>query len=341
LSPQSKAGTGAAGIAFITGVSGQDGSYLAESLLSRGWEVHGLVRHVPAAPHNNEGETAVEGVEYHAGDLSQPHELSSVLESIKPDRVFNLGGISSVYQSWQRPYETALVSGAAVVSMLEATWQLQQATGKEVRFLQASSAELFGEAKSSPQNETTPIRPVSPYGAAKAFAHHAVSVYRGRGMFAASAILYNHESIRRPAQFVTRKITAGAAAIAAGKLDKLSLGNLAAVRDWGWAPDFVDAMERIINAAAPDDFVVATGISHSVQDFVGAAFAAAGIENWRAVVELDESLARPSDAAEMRGDITKISSELGWRPSMDFESLVAAMVRNDEALLTRGEAPRL
>ncbi|WP_306630671.1 GDP-mannose 4,6-dehydratase [Arthrobacter sp. B1I2] len=321
-------------------MTGQDGSYLAESLLSQGWAVHGLARHAPAHPHINEGETLVEGVQYHVGDLSRPDEVGSILKSVQPDLVFNLGGISSVYQSWQQPYETALVSGASVVSMLEATWQLQQESGKEIRFLQASSAELFGEAKSTPQNEMTPISPVSPYGAAKAFAHHAVSVYRGRGMFAASAILYNHESLRRPAKFVTRKITAGAAAIAAGKLDKLSLGNLSAVRDWGWAPDFVDAMERILNAPEAMDFVVATGVSHSVQDFVEAAFAAVGIEDWRAVVEVDDSLARPSDAAEMRGDITKISSELGWQPSMDFESLVAAMVRNDQSLLQDDQAPQ-
>lgn len=340
MNRRSNAGTDA-GTAFITGVTGQDGSYLAESLLSQGWAVHGLARHVPAHAHTAEGETLVEGVEYHVGDLSRPDEVGSVLKSVNPDFVFNLGGISSVYQSWQQPYETALISGASVISMLEATWQLQQDSGKEVRFLQASSAELFGEAKSAPQNELTPIRPVSPYGAAKAFAHHAVSVYRGRGMFAASAILYNHESVRRPAKFVTRKITAGAAAIAAGKLDKLSLGNLNAVRDWGWAPDFVDAMERIINAPNPTDYVVATGVSHSVQDFVEAAFAAVGIDDWRAVVELDESLARPSDAAEMRGDITRISTELGWQPSTDFESLVAAMVRNDEALLSRDQRAQL
>lgn len=333
MNPLSEAGPVPVGTAFLTGVTGQDGSYLAESLLSRGWEVHGLVRHALLPGAHGEGETSVEGVEYHVGDLSRPDEVGSILKSIKPDLVFNLGGISSVYQSWQHPYDTALVSGASVVAMLETTWQLQQATGKEIRFLQASSAELFGEAESAPQSEATPIRPISPYGAAKALAHHAVSVYRGRGMFASSAILYNHESVRRPAKFVTRKITSGAAAIAAGKLDKLSLGNLNAIRDWGWAPDFVDAMDMIIRAAEPDDFVVATGVSHSVQDFVEAAFKAAGIDDWRAVVDVDESLARPTDAAEMRGDITKISSKLGWRPSVDFDALVTAMVRHDQALL--------
>lgn len=329
----SEAGPVPVGTAFLTGVTGQDGSYLAESLLSRGWEVHGLVRHVLLPGAHGEGETSVEGVECHVGDLSRPDEVGSILRAIKPDLVFNLGGISSVYQSWQHPYDTALVSGASVVAMLETIWRLQQDTGKEIRFLQASSAELFGEADSAPQNESTPIRPISPYGAAKALAHHAVSVYRGRGMFASSAILYNHESVRRPTKFVTRKITSGAAAIAAGKLDKLSLGNLTAIRDWGWAPDFVDAMDKIVHATEPDDFVVATGVSHSVQDFVEAAFKAVGIDNWRAVVDVDESLARPTDAAEMRGDIAKISAKLGWRPSIDFDALVTAMVRHDEARL--------
>lgn len=328
----SEAGPVPVGTAFLTGVTGQDGSYLAESLLSRGWEVHGLVRH-EVQPGAHEGETTVDRVEYHLGDLSRPNDVRLILESVKPDLVFNLGGISSVFQSWQHPYDTALISGASVVSMLETIWQLQQATGKEIRFLQASSAELFGQAESAPQNESTPIRPVSPYGAAKALAHHAVSVYRGRGMFASSAILYNHESVRRPAKFVTRKITSGAAAIAAGKLDKLSLGNLNAIRDWGWAPDFVDAMDRIINAPEPEDFVVATGVSHSVQDFVEAAFKAVGIDDWRSVVDIDESLARPTDAKEMRGDTSKISSRLGWRPSVEFDDLVTAMVLHDQALL--------
>lgn len=322
-----------AGTAFLTGVMGQDGSYMAESLLAHGWKVHGLVRHMPAGVTETEGETVVDGVEYHVGDLSRPAELDSILKSVRPDFVFNLGGISSVYQSWQLPYETSLVSGASVVSILETLWQLQESTGKEVRFLQASSAELFGEAKSAPQNESTQIKPISPYGAAKALAHHAVGVYRARGLFASSAILYNHESVRRPAKFVTRKITYGAAAIAAGKMERLSLGNLHAIRDWGWAPDYVDAMTRIINAGQPDDFVVATGTSHTVQDFVEAAFSAAGIDDWRSVVDIDQSLARPTDAAEMRGDITKISSQLGWRPSTDFEALVTAMVRHDQSLL--------
>ena len=240
-----------------------------------------------------------------------------------------------MYQSWQQPYETALISGASVVAMLETTWQLQQETGKQVRFVQASSAELFGEAETAPQSEATPIRPVSPYGAAKALAHHAVGVYRNRGLFASTAILYNHESVRRPAKFVTRKITSGAAAIAAGRQDRLSLGNLDAVRDWGWAPDYVDAMDRIALASVPDDFVVATGISHSVRDFVAAAFKAAGLDDWERYVEIDSAFARPSDASDMRGDISKISSSLGWKPTMDFEQLVAAMVRHDQDLLNK------
>ncbi|MFF2297414.1 GDP-mannose 4,6-dehydratase [Arthrobacter sp. NPDC058127] len=323
----------AGGTAFLTGVTGQDGSYLAESLLSRGWEVHGLVRQRPQAGPTVDGEMFIDGVHYHVGDLAKPSGLEAILRSVAPELVFNLGGISSVYQSWQEPYDTALISGASVVGMLETMWQVQQATGKQIRFLQASSAELFGDAEFSPQSEETPIRPVSPYGAAKALAHHAVGVYRGRGMFASTAILYNHESVRRPSKFVTRKITSAAAAIAAGKQDKLSLGNLAAVRDWGWAPDYVDAMDRIAHASEPDDFVVATGISHSVQDFVVAAFKAVGIEDWQRYVDVDESLSRPTDASEMRGDISKISSRVGWKPTVDFDELVAAMVRHDQALL--------
>lgn len=328
-------GSVSAGTAFLTGVTGQDGSYLAEALLSRGWDVHGLVREHHAAGMAADGETSVDGVRYHIGDLADPSGLESILRSVSPDLVFNLGGISSVYQSWQQPYDTALISGASVVAMLETTWRLQQETGKQIRFLQASSAELFGEAETAPQSETTPIRPVSPYGAAKALAHHAVGVYRSRGLFASTAILYNHESVRRPAKFVTRKITAGAAAIAAGRQDRLYLGNLDAIRDWGWAPDYVDALDRIASAAVPDDFVVATGVSHSVRDFVAAAFRAAGVDDWEQYVEVDGAFARPSDASEMRGDISKISSSLGWKPTMDFEQLVAAMVRHDQELLNK------
>jgi GDPmannose 4,6-dehydratase len=277
----------------------------------------------------------VEGVHYHVGDLASPAALDAILTSVSPDLVVNLGGISSVYQSWQQPYDTALISGASVVALLESAWQLQEATGKQVRFLQASSAELFGDAEASPQSEETPIRPVSPYGAAKALAHHAVGVYRSRGLFASSAILYNHESVRRPANFVTRKISSGVAAIAAGKQDNLQLGNLEAVRDWGWAPDYVDAMERIVHAEVPDDFIVATGVSHSVRDFVAAAFHAANIADWEQYVELDGSLARPNDTSEMRGDISKISSRLGWKPTIDFNQLVTAMVQHDQALLNQ------
>jgi GDPmannose 4,6-dehydratase len=329
----SDGGNVSAGTAFLTGVTGQDGSYLAESLLSRGWEVHGLVREGHTVGKSADGETPVDGVNYHVGDLGRPAGLETILKSVSPDMVFNLGGISSVYQSWQQPYDTALISGASVVAMLETIWQLQQQTGKQVRFLQASSAELFGDAEHAPQSEATPIRPVSPYGAAKALAHHAVGVYRRRGLFASTAILYNHESVRRPAKFVTRKITAGAAAIAAGQQDTLALGNLDAVRDWGWAPDYVDAIDRIAQGTEPDDFVVATGVSHSVRDFVAAAFMAAGIDDWERFVEVDSALARPTDTSEMRGDISKISSRLGWKPTMDFDDLVAAMVRHDQDLL--------
>ncbi|WP_394938854.1 GDP-mannose 4,6-dehydratase [Psychromicrobium sp. YIM B11713] len=317
--------------ALITGATGQDGSYLAETLLDQGWAVHGLVRPSEGSLPNDENQ--VPGLIGHAGDLADIRRLESLFAELQPDVVFNLGGISSVHQSWQQPYQTTVVSGSSAVALLECAWRLQENSGKQVRFFQASSAEIFGHAAVVPQNESVLIRPVSPYGAAKALAHHAVDIYRNRGLFAASAILYNHESVRRPVTFVTRKITSGVAAIARGQQQKLRLGNLDAIRDWGWAPDFVEAIQQIASAKEPADFVVATGVSHSVRDFVAQAFSAAGIDDWEPFVEIDPAFSRPSDAPEMRGDITKITSTLGWRPRLGFEQIVETMVRHDLQLL--------
>lgn len=315
--------------AFITGVTGQDGSYLAEQLHSIGWDVHALVRNGA-----NAQETAVpEWVTGHAGDLLEPATLRSALSESAPDVVFNLAGISSVAQSWEDPELTSRVTGLAVATMLDASWKLQESTGRQVRFVQATSSEIFGAATQVPQNEDTPIRPVSPYGAAKAYAQHIVGVYRARGLFASSSILYNHESPRRPDTFVTRKITSGVAQIAAGTSSKLLLGNLDARRDWGWAPDYVDAMVRIATADAADDFVIATGEAHAVRDFVGAAFAAAGIIDWERFVAMDERFNRPVDAPLMCGDSSKAHDILGWRPTKRFEDIVGAMVAHDLELL--------
>jgi GDPmannose 4,6-dehydratase len=210
---------------------------------------------------------------------------------------------------------------------------LQEQSGRDVRFLQASSAEIFGNATQIPQDELTPVRPITPYGSAKAFAHHAVGTYRARGLFASSAILYNHESLRRPPSFVTRRITLGVAAIALGLKDRLSLGNLESIRDFGWAPDYVDALARIAAADHADDFVVATGVSHSVKQFAESAFDAAGISDGLERVDLDSRFRRPVDAAEMRGDSSKIAAKLGWTATTTFKRIVQTMVEHDIELV--------
>jgi GDPmannose 4,6-dehydratase len=314
--------------AFVTGASGQDGGYLVERLLADGWSVSALVR-------GGDDASLPSSVRPFEGDLRDAEGLARIIAEAAPDTVFHLAGISSVALSWQEPVLTAEVTGTAVAALLEASLALQESAARPVRFVQASSSEIFGAATENPQTEATPIRPVSPYGAAKAFAHHLVGVYRGRGLHASSGILYNHESPRRPESFVTRKITAGVAAIAVGAAKELSLGNLDVKRDWGWAPDYVDALVRASRAEAPGDYVVATGVAHSVREFVGAAFAAAGIDDWEHLVTIDPRFARPVDAPEMRGDASKARAELGWRPTVGFEDIVARMVENDLALARR------
>jgi len=259
--------------------------------------------------------------------------LRALIADVAPDEVYNLGGISSVAFSWQQPVLTGQVSGLGAVAVLDACWQLQERSGHPVRVLQASSAEIFGSPERAPQDESTPLRPGTPYGAAKAYAHQMVSVLRGRGLAASAVILYNHESPRRPETFVTRKITAAAARIAAGRQDRLALGSLDVRRDWGWAPDYVEAMVRAVRHPRADDYVIATGESHTVAEFVAAAFAAAGVPDWRSRVEVDPSFVRPVDAAEQRGDASKARQLLGWAPSRDFAAVVAAMVEADLALL--------
>ena len=319
---------------LITGITGQDGSYLAEALLARGWEVHGLARHPqPGMP----SASCPAHVTVHVGDLTDTPFLADVLEDVRPDVVVNLAGISSVAASWADPVRCAEVTGLAAVTLLDLAWQLQERHGIPVRWLQASSAEIFGQpdlAAGEAITERTPIAPVSPYGAAKAFAHLTTGVYRARGMHASTVILFNHESPRRPHAFVTRKITATVAAIVAGRADKLVLGNRDARRDWGWAPDYVEAMVRAIEHDRADDFVVATGVAHSVGDFVAAAFAGAGIRDWESLVETDPALVRPTDPAVLLGDASKARQELGWTPTVGFEELVARMVAHDLGHLT-------
>jgi GDPmannose 4,6-dehydratase len=306
--------------AFVTGISGQDGTYLAERLLEDGVEVHGLVFSA-----DDPSPFVPAGAVLHEGDLTDVEATAALLRRLAPDQVYNLAAISSVARSWEEPDVAARINSEAALGLLDAVASLQH----EARFVQASSAEIFGEPASSPQDESTPIAPVNPYGAAKASVHAAVGARRAAGLHATSLILYNHESPRRPTRFVTRKITSTVAAIARGEADELVLGNLDARRDWGWAPDYVDAMVRAAGADAADDYVVATGASHSVRDFVAAAFTRAGIADWEPLVRTDPAFVRPVDAAELVGDASRLRTRLGWAPTVGFEELVGWMVDAD------------
>ena len=308
--------------AFITGIGGQDGGYLAERLLAEGVEVHALA-------HEQEPLPEAPGVELHSGDLTRVEEVRALLLDLAPDEVYNLAAISSVARSWGQPDLTAQVNGTAAVALMESALQVQEERGSRVRLVQASSAEIFGQPDATPQDESTTIRPVNPYGAAKAYAHLSADVYRGRDLHVVSAILYNHESPRRPATFVTRKITSTVAALATGWDGRLTLGNLDARRDWGWAPDYVDALVRAARADMPGDFVIATGVGHSVRDFAAAAFRRAGIDDWEGLVDSDPGLVRPADPSELVGDASRAREQLGWAPTVDFEELVGRMVDAD------------
>ena len=309
---------------FVTGIGGQDGRYLAQRLLAEGVEVHALAHEADPLPE-------LPGVELHVGDLTRGDDVRRLMLDLAPDEVYNLAALSSVARSWGEPELTFAINGRAAAELLETAHQVQERSGKNVRFVQASSAEIFGEPDRSPQDEETPIRPVNPYGEAKAFAHEQVGVIRAKGLHACAAILYNHESPMRPKQFVTHKITSTVAAISRGAADRLVLGNLDARRDWGWAPDYVDAMIRAARSNRPRDYVVATGVSHSVRDFVAAAFAHVGIMDWEPWVEVDSTLVRPVDATELVGDATRAAKELGWTPTVGFEGVVTRMVDADLA----------
>jgi GDPmannose 4,6-dehydratase len=316
-------------IALVTGISGQDGSYLSENLLDEGYEVHGVVR---STADSDRVASPQDTVTYHEADLTDPSRVDRLIADVQPDYVYNLAALSSVFQSWQDPVYTAQVNAVPVAQILESAWRLQESAGRPVHVIQASSAELFGQPDRSPQDELTPIRPSSPYGASKAYAHHLVGVYRQRGLFSSSVILYNHESPRRPESFVTRKITAAVSRIAAGRQDRLELGSLDARRDWGWAPDYVRALQLAATATEPDDFVIATGQTHSIADFVTTAFARIGIADWAPFVTINDAFARPVDPAEQVGDASKARTVLGWTPTMGFEEIVGAMVDADVAL---------
>jgi GDPmannose 4,6-dehydratase len=313
--------------ALITGITGQTGSYLCEQLLDAGWRVVGMVRDADdLEPVLHERSPKAELVH---GDLADQASLRTVVDSVQPDAIFNLGGISSVAQSWEQPDATARITGGGAASLLGLAWQLQLDTGRPVSFVQASSAEMFGNSIDRPQTEQSRIQPLNPYGAAKAWAHHLVGAYREAGLAASSCILYNHESPRRPEGFVTRKITAGAARIALGLETHISLGNVDAERDWGWAPDYARALS--LASTNPGDYIIATGVAHTVRDFVIAAFNAAGIDDWERHIRVDPRFVRPTDAQALVGDASHAKTALGWAPTVDFDQIVRRMVEADLA----------
>ncbi len=322
--------------AMVTGITGQDGGYLTEQLLGSGVEVHGMVH--AKDPVADDFAARHPQVRLHHGDLADAEGLRALVDEIEPDELYNFAGISSVAYSWEHPATTGLLSGQAPVVLLEAAYALQERLGRPVAFVQASSAEIFGDARSAPQDENTPISPISPYGAAKAYAHRMVGVFRTKGLAASSCILFNHESPRRPETFVTRKITAAAARIGVSGSGVIRLGNLAAQRDWGWAPDYVDAMVRAARTGTGGDYVIATGVTHTVADFAEAALRRVGMgDRWREHVEVDPEFMRPKDAPLMVGDASRARVELGWSPTVGFDELVGRMVDHDVELLRRSE----
>jgi len=329
--------------ALITGITGQDGLYLSELLLQKGYEVYGLIRGQNNPKANLVAET-VPDVKVIAGDLTDLSSLLRALQTSQPDEVYNLGAISFVAYSWEQSALTSDVTGKGVLNMLEAVRIYAGRDLGSVRFYQASSSEMFGKAQQVPQNERTLLWPRSPYGVAKVFGHYMTINYReSYGMHASSGILFNHESPRRGIEFVTRKVSLGVAAIKLGLLDKLVMGNLDASRDWGYAGDYVEAMWRMLQQPEGDDYVVATGQTHSVRDLLVAAFDVVGIENWQDYVAHDPGLLRPAEVDVLIGDATKAREKLGWTPTVGFRELVRMMVESDlEQLQTwKGEASML
>jgi len=309
---------------LITGITGQDGSYLAELLLAKGYKVYGLKRRTSTENYENIKHIQNE-IEFISGDLADLTSLMQAVKISKPDEVYNLGAQSFVADSWPQPVYTAEVTGLGVLNMLEAVRLVEP----DARFYQASSSEMFGKVVETPQKETTPFYPRSPYGAAKVFGHWITVNYRESfDLFACSGILFNHESPRRGIQFVTRKVTDAVARIKAGLQTELRLGNLDAKRDWGFAGDYVGAMWLMLQQKKPDDFVVATGKTHTVRNLVEIAFNHVGLK-WEDHVILDPAFMRPAEVDLLLGDPEKAKKELGWEPRVTFEELIKMMVEND------------
>jgi GDPmannose 4,6-dehydratase len=315
--------------ALITGITGQDGQFLAELLHGRGYEVFGMIK----GQNNPKGELIQAEqpyVELVSGDLSDLPSLVAALEHTQPDEVYNLGGISFVPLSFRQAELTANVTGLGVLRMLEAIRMVGGSQGNPIRYYQASSSEMFGKVRETPQTEQTPFHPRSPYGAAKVFGHHITVNYReSYGLFACSGILFNHESERRGLEFATRKVTNAVARIKLGLQAELVLGVLDTKRDWGYAGDYVEAMWAMLQQPEPDDYVVATGETHTLREFLALAFAAAELGDWEPYVRQDERFFRPAEVDLLVGDAAKARQRLGWRPKVDFPALVERMVRHD------------
>jgi GDPmannose 4,6-dehydratase len=314
--------------ALITGISGQDGHYLTELLTGKGYEVHGVI---PCrAPGIGEAADRL----YYA-DLSDGSNLMEILHEAQPDEVYNLGAQSHVRLSFDIPVYTANATGVGTLRVLDAIRQYQTATGRQVRFYQASSSEMFGKVVETPQRETTPFHPRSPYSCAKVYAHWQTINYReSYGMFAVCGILFNHESPHRGEGFVTRKISRAVGRIKLGLQTRLTLGNIDARRDWGFARDYVEAMWLMLQQQEPEDFVIATGQTHSVRDFLQLAFARVDLD-WQDFVDFDESLLRPAEVDVLTGDATKAREKLGWEPQVSFDELVGIMIDHDMELARR------
>ena len=318
--------------AFITGITGQDGSYLAEFLLSKGYEVHGIIRR--ASTFNTgrldhrlfDGQRSKDiGLYLHYGDMIDSSNLNRVLEQAQPDEIYNLAAQSHVKVSFEVPEYSAEVDGLGVLRILDAIKE----TKIKTRFYQASTSELFGKAVETPQKETTPFYPRSPYSVAKLYAYWIVINYReAYNLFACNGILFNHESARRGENFVTRKITRGIAHILAGKQDCLYMGNLDALRDWGYAPEYVELMWQMLQGEEPEDFVIGTGEAHSVREFVEEAFSYAGLD-WKKYVKVDPVYFRPTEVEQLAADSTRARQKLGWKPKIRFKELVRIMVDAD------------
>jgi GDPmannose 4,6-dehydratase len=317
--------------ALITGITGQDGSYLAELLLEKGYEVHGLLHGSPDGPFERL-DSVIDDIALHAGDLLDEHSLVGVLRRVSPDEVYNLAAMSSVAESWRLAVATAEYTAVGVTRILEGIRQVCP----EARFYQASSSEMFGHARETPQSEETPFYPRSPYGVAKAYGHFITVNYRESfGLHASSGILFNHESPRRGQSFVTRRISRGVAEIKLGLADELVLGNLDVRRDWGYAKEYVEAMWLMLQQEEASDFVIGTGVSHSVRELVDAAFSCVDL-NADEHVRIDPALARPADIEEVVADASKAKDVLGWEARTTFEQVVEMMVRADLDALDGG-----